>query len=39
MLQGGRPEECDYCWNVEDPNPESFSDRIMKSGALGLSLL
>jgi len=32
MLSGARPEECDYCWNVEDANPESFSDRIMKSG-------
>ena len=32
MLKGGRPEECDYCWNVEDANPASFSDRVMKSG-------
>ena len=32
MLEGGRPDECDYCWNVEDVNPEAFSDRIMKSG-------
>ena len=32
MLEGGRPEECDYCWNVEDANPGAFSDRIMKSG-------
>tara|TARA_Y100000592_G_scaffold100635_1_gene181627 strand:+ start:1996 stop:4482 length:2487 start_codon:yes stop_codon:yes gene_type:complete len=32
MLKGGRPDECDYCWNVEDSNPDSFSDRIMKSG-------
>ena len=32
MLKGGRPAECDYCWNVEDSNTESFSDRIMKSG-------
>ena len=32
MLQGGRPKECDYCWNVEDSNPDSFSDRIFKSG-------
>ena len=32
MLKGGRPKECDYCWNVEDANPDSFSDRIMKSG-------
>ena len=32
MLKGGRPEECDYCWNVEDANEDAFSDRIMKSG-------
>jgi organic radical activating enzyme len=30
MLKGGRPEECDYCWNVED-NSNEFSDRIYKS--------
>ena len=30
MLNGGRPEECDYCWNVED-NSDEFSDRIYKS--------
>jgi hypothetical protein len=32
MLEGERPEECDYCWNVEDANPKAFSDRVMKSG-------
>ena len=32
MLKGGRPEECDYCWNVEDANEDAFSDRVMKSG-------
>ena len=31
MLEGERPEECDYCWNVED-NSDRFSDRIFKSG-------
>ena len=30
MLNGGRPEECDYCWNVED-NSTAYSDRIYKS--------
>lgn len=30
MLEGQRPEECDYCWNVED-NSERFSDRTFKS--------
>lgn len=30
MLEGQRPAECDYCWNVED-NSSEFSDRIYKS--------
>ena len=30
MLEGKRPKECDYCWNVED-NSEGYSDRIFKS--------
>jgi hypothetical protein len=30
MLEGERPEECDYCWNVED-NSDRFSDRVFKS--------
>ena len=30
MLEGKRPAECDYCWNVED-NSNQFSDRIFKS--------
>src|SRR6056300_1618965 len=30
MLNGKRPSECDYCWNVED-NSDSFSDRVFKS--------
>jgi organic radical activating enzyme len=30
MLEGGRPSECNYCWNVED-NSERFSDRVFKS--------
>ena len=32
MLKGGRPKECDYCWNIEDVNPDAVSDRILKSG-------
>ena len=31
MLNGERPEECDYCWNVEDTS-DRFSDRTFKSG-------
>jgi len=30
MLEGKRPEECNYCWNIED-NSNSFSDRVFKS--------
>lgn len=30
MLQGQRPSECQYCWNIEDSG-EHFSDRHMKS--------
>ena len=30
MLEGKRPKECDFCWNVED-NSNSFSDRVFKS--------
>ena len=31
MLEGKRPEECDYCWRVEDSGQGSISDRIYKS--------
>lgn len=33
MLEGKRPAECDYCWRVEDSDPDGnvFSDRITKS--------
>ncbi len=30
MLEGKRPSECNFCWNVED-NSEHFSDRTFKS--------
>jgi hypothetical protein len=30
MLEGKKPEECDYCSNVED-NSNRFSDRVFKS--------
>lgn len=30
MLEGERPSECVYCWNVED-NSHRFSDRVFKS--------
>ena len=33
MLNGKRPKECQYCWNVEDSPGENFSDRHFKSAA------
>jgi organic radical activating enzyme len=35
MMTGERPNECHYCWNVEDSVPEGrddiFSDRVLKT--------
>lgn len=31
MLNGERPDECDYCWRVEDSAPDALSDRAYKS--------
>ena len=31
MLKGERPEECSYCWNIEDNAPNEISDRLIKS--------
>lgn len=31
MLDGIRPSECEYCWNVEDLPGKNFSDRTYKS--------
>lgn len=31
MLEGIRPKECQYCWNVEDAHVENLSDRYFKS--------
>jgi pyruvate-formate lyase-activating enzyme len=31
MLNGERPGECDYCWNIEDLDKSYFSDRHYKS--------
>ena len=30
MLNNERPEECDYCWRIED-NTDKFNDRVYKS--------
>lgn len=31
MLKGQRPEECDYCWKIEDMNRDAVSDRVFKT--------
>lgn len=31
MMLGMRPQECNYCWRVEEMGPEHLSDRIIKS--------
>jgi organic radical activating enzyme len=31
MLDGERPKECDYCWNIEDLDKNYFSDRHYKT--------
>lgn len=31
MLEGKRPNECEYCWKVEDMGRENISDRVFKT--------
>lgn len=31
MLEGQRPNECEYCWKVEDLAPDTVSDRVYKT--------
>jgi len=31
MLNGERPAECDYCWNIEDLSEDHMSDRTYKT--------
>lgn len=31
MLEGERPSECSYCWNIEDAHVDNISDRTYKS--------
>ena len=31
MLEGGRPDECSYCWDIEDLPGEHISDRMLRS--------
>lgn len=31
MLNGERPSECNFCWNIEDLKNQNISDRFLKS--------
>lgn len=31
MLEGERPEECSYCWDIEDADKKNVSDRMIKN--------
>ena len=31
MLNGIRPNECEYCWKIEDIGKDHISDRVMKT--------
>jgi organic radical activating enzyme len=33
MLEGKRPEECYYCWNIEDLEGDHISDRMIHSSS------
>ena len=33
MLEGKRPEECYYCWNIEDLEGDHLSDRMLHSSS------
>jgi organic radical activating enzyme len=33
MLEGNRPDECYYCWNIEDLTGEHFSDRAIHNSS------
>lgn len=34
MQKGIRPEECEYCWKLEDMAPSAISDRVLKTERL-----
>lgn len=33
MLEGGKPDECYYCWNIENLSGEHISDRMIHSSS------
>ena len=34
MLEGGKPEGCQYCWNIEAMGPEYISDRHIRNASI-----
>jgi organic radical activating enzyme len=38
MLENGRPDECYYCWNIEDLEGDHFSDRTFHNSSMWLDL-
>lgn len=33
MLEGIQTKECEYCWRIENSNPDNLSDRVYKSAS------
>jgi len=34
MLEGGKPEGCQYCWNIEAMGPDYISDRHIRNSSI-----
>jgi len=34
MLEGKKPEGCQYCWNIESMGPDYISDRHIRNGSI-----
>lgn len=34
MLEGGKPEGCQYCWNIEAMGPDYISDRHIRNASI-----
>ena len=34
MLEGGKPEGCQYCWNIEAMGPDYISDRHLRNSSI-----
>jgi len=34
MLEGGKPEGCQYCWNIEGMGPDYISDRHQRNASI-----